>query len=331
MIPFGGEFLFVVLIAIILDAIIGDPDWLWRRLPHPVVGFGACISFFERHWNRHQQQSEFAGKFLGALALVILLALFSSVAYAIETVLMALGFVGYAILGLLSATLIAQRSLYDHVAAVARPLSRGDVAGARKAVSMIVGRDPEKLDEAGIARGAIESLAENHSDGIVAPIFWFAVLGFPGLVAYKLVNTADSMIGHRNARYQWFGWGAARLDDFLNLLPARLTMLLLLFSPLKSYGENGQTISSIWRVIMKDAPRHRSPNAGWPEAAMAGRLNIALSGPRYYGDQKVDEPFVNADGQIDIGGEEIRRALRLYRSACVVMAGLIAIGALFSV
>ena len=319
MILFGSEVLFVVLLAIIVDAVVGDPDWLWRRFPHPVVGVGAVIFFLEKRLNRPSEQSRQAGRLLGVLLLVCLVGGFGLLAYWVETLLWSLGVFGGVVIAVIGAIFIAQKSLYQHVKAVADALNRSgedDLTDARKAVSMIVGRDPEKLDRPGIARAAIESLAENFSDGIVAPIFWFALLGLPGLVIYKVTNTADSMIGHKNERYMWFGWAAARFDDLLNLAPARLTALLLVFAPFAR--KNARPTGDLWHRIRVDAPRHRSPNAGWPEAATAGRLDIALSGPRYYGTELVDEPFVNPEGSRDIDAREVNEALRLYAAACVL-------------
>ncbi|WP_373235833.1 adenosylcobinamide-phosphate synthase CbiB [Cohaesibacter celericrescens] len=331
MILLGGGFLFVVALAIALDAIFGEPDWVWRRVPHPVVWFGAWIERFETRFNQPKTQSAQSGRLSGLLSLVFLVAAGGALSWVVQSLLLSFGFLGGVVLALLSSTLLAQKSLYLHVKAVEDPLACDDILAARKAVSMIVGRDPEKLDGAGVARASIESLAENFSDGIVAPIFWLALLGLPGLVIYKIINTADSMIGHKTERYLHFGWAAARLDDGVNLVPARLTMGLLLLSPFRSrVAEQEKTIARIWRGIAKDAPRHRSPNAGWPEAAMAGRLDIALSGPRYYGTEMVDEPFVNARGRRDVGAAEVDDALRLYRSSCLVQFMIIIAIALVS-
>ncbi|WP_319414309.1 adenosylcobinamide-phosphate synthase CbiB [uncultured Cohaesibacter sp.] len=317
MILFGGLFAVTVLMAVILDAIFGEPDWLWRRLPHPVVLFGKAISVLEKWLNRPAVQSALTGRLAGTLSVAILLLFGAAGGYFLQLWLMSFGFVGWLIVALLASSLIAQRSLYEHVQHVAEPLARFDLEGGRQAVSMIVGRDTRKLDEAGVARAAIESLAENYSDGIVAPLFWLVFLGLPGIICYKIVNTADSMIGHRNERYLYFGWAAARLDDLLNLVPARLTMILLLFSPVSLYAPDGHARQS-WRSFLADARRHRSPNAGWPEGAMARRLNIALSGPRYYEGELVDEPFVNDGGKRALGANDIQMALRLYLRACQI-------------
>jgi adenosylcobinamide-phosphate synthase len=221
------------------------------------------------------------------------------------------------------AVLIAQRSLHDHVARVAEGLKREGLAGGRRAVSMIVGRDPESLDTAGVSRAAIESTAENFSDGVVAPALWFALLGLPGLAAYKAVNTADSMIGHMSERHRAYGWAAARLDDVMNLPASRLAGLLLaLAAPLAG----GSIIRSL-AVMRRDAGRHRSPNAGWPEAAMAGALGVALAGPRRYGERVVEDPFLNAGGRRDADAADVRRALRVMIGGCVGLLALALLGA----
>jgi adenosylcobinamide-phosphate synthase len=224
-------------------------------------------------------------------------------------------------LGLIASTLIAQRSLYQHVANVRTAFAEGGLAEARQAVAMIVGRDPEQLDEAGVSRAAIESCAENFSDGVVAPVFWLALFGLPGILVYKAINTADSMIGHRTTRYENFGWAAARLDDLTNLAPARLAGgLLALAAPLVR-----GSIAAAWRVMRRDATKHRSPNAGWPESAMAGALGLALAGPRIYGGTTVDDPFLNAEGRQAATPEDIGRALKVMLGACGVQAILYAV------
>ena len=212
---------------------------------------------------------------------------------------------------LVGAVLLAQRSLADHVSAVARAL-RLSLPEGRHAVSMIVGRDTAAMDEPAVARAAIESAAENFSDGIVAPAFWFAVAGLPGLLAYKLVNTADSMIGHRTPRHEQFGWAAARLDDLLNLIPARLSALLIWLTRPRG----------TWREIVADARLHRSPNAGWPEAAMSRVLDVALSGPRSYHGQMRDFPWVHAQGRKAIGAREIEASVRTLWGAWAILLAL---------
>ncbi|MGL4279994.1 MAG: adenosylcobinamide-phosphate synthase CbiB, partial [Albidovulum sp.] len=226
------------------------------------------------------------------------------------------GWIGLVITGILAWPFIAAKSLADHVAAVARPLAAGDLAGARGAVAMIVGRDPEQLDEAGVARAALESLAENASDGVIAPLFWGAIFGLPGIVGYKAVNTLDSMIGHRTSRHEAFGWAAARIDDIANLIPARLTGLL--FAAVS--GRFGPALA----IMRRDAGQHRSPNAGWPEAAMAAALGIRLSGPRVYHDRVADEPWINAEAP-DPGAGTLQQGLTLYRKSLLAVAVLLAL------
>ncbi len=215
--------------------------------------------------------------------------------------------------------LVAARSLHQHVAAVAAPLARGDLPAARKAVSMIVGRNPDMLNTPAIARAALESLGENASDGIIAPLFWGALFGLPGIAAYKAINTLDSMIGHRSPRYLAFGWAAARIDDLANLLPARLTALLFALS--------ARNKAAALRTAWRDARHHRSPNGGWPEAAMAGALGLRLSGPRIYGNETANEPWINAAGR-DPGAKDIFAGLALYRRMLLMAAALLAIAAL---
>lgn len=225
-------------------------------------------------------------------------------------------------LALLASSLLAQRSLHEHVARVAEGLEQGGLIGGRKAVAMIVGRDPESLDEAGVARAAIESLSENFSDGIVAPAFWLGVGGLPGGALYKAINTADSMIGHKSPRHLAFGWAAARLDDLVNLPASRLTALLLIAAAaLDRQADAG----AAWRAVRRDAGRHRSPNAGWPEAAMAGALGLRLAGPRVYGAVRVEDGWMG-DGRAEATAADIRRALALYRRACLLLWGLAGIG-----
>jgi adenosylcobinamide-phosphate synthase len=306
--------LFIVVAALAFDALIGDPDWLWRRLAHPVVIFGAGIGFLDRKLNREDWTPK-RRKSAGIVSVIILVAIAALVGVLFEMALLRLP-VGNILLALLASVFIAQRSLYQHVARVRAAFDEGGLAGAREAVSMIVGRDPYQLDEAGVCRAAIESCAENYSDGVVAPVFWLALLGLPGLLAYKVINTADSMIGHRNVRYESFGWAAARLDDLVNLIPARLSALLLAIAAPVAGG----SIKTSLRVVRRDAATHRSPNAGWPESAMAGALGLALVGPRRYGETLVDDPYLNAEASKDAAPKDIGRALDLKVSACLLEA-----------
>ena len=288
-------------LALFLDALIGEPRALWSRVSHPVVLAGRLIGWLDLRLNRRGER-----RARGLLALAILLCA------VLPPAMLLAALPGGEVLEVAGAAiLLAHRSLVDHVRAVADGLRAGLPAG-RQAVAEIVGRDPEALDEAGVARAAIESAAENFSDGVVAPAFWFAIGGLPGIVLYKAVNTADSMIGHRTERHAEFGWAAARLDDALNLIPARLSALVMLAA--------GGHLRD-WRAVMSDAPNHRSPNAGWPEAATARCLGIALSGPRSYpGTPLRDEPWINPAGRREIGAEEVDAAVALlWRSWALVL------------
>lgn len=309
-----SDTLFVVVAALAFDALIGDPDWLWRRLSHPVALMGSCIGWFDHTLNL-DTWSPAQRKRAGVGVVVLLLALSALSGFLIDMALRKIAF-GNVLIGLVASTLIAQRSLYQHVARVRTAFADGGLAEARRAVSMIVGRDPDQLDEAGVCRAAIESCAENFSDGVVAPVFWLALLGLPGLIAYKAINTADSMIGHLSPRYASFGWAAARLDDLVNLIPARLSGLLVAaVAPIA----RGATATAL-RVMWRDAAKHRSPNAGWPESAMAGALGIALAGPRRYGERVVDDVFLNAEARKDATPDDIGGALTLLIAACLLQA-----------
>ena len=308
----SGSGFFIVIAALAFDALIGDPDWLWRRLAHPVTSIGGLIDYLDRRFNKDDQsprQRKSAG--IACTAVIVIVA--GSVGALIQVIAQQLP-AGNILLALIASIFIAQRSLYQHVARVRSAFARGGLTEARKAVAMIVGRDPEQLDEAGVCRAAIESCAENFSDGVVAPVFWLALLGLPGLIAYKAINTADSMIGHRTERHASFGWAAARLDDLVNLVPARLSALLLAVAAPIAGGSIGKS----WSVVRRDASQHRSPNAGWPESAMAGALRLALAGPRRYAEHVVEDPFLNADATHQAVPDDIGRALDLFTAACVI-------------
>jgi len=306
--------LFVVVMALAIDALVGDPDWLWRRAPHPVVLLGRFIGLLDRTLNRDTWSGS-KRRLAGVAAVFVLAALSASVGLLAESLLQQ-SLIGNAVLGLIASTLIAQRSLYQHVARVRTAFADGRLTEGRRAVSMIVGRDPDQLDEAGVCRAAIESCAENFSDGVVAPMFWLALLGLPGLIAYKAINTADSMIGHLNTRYASFGWAAARLDDLVNLIPARLSGLLVAVVAPVAHG----AVATALRVMWYDAGKHRSPNAGWPESAMAGALGVALAGPRRYGERIVNDNFLNPEARKDATPKDIDRALDLLIAACLLQA-----------
>ena len=288
-----------LVLALLLDALLGEPRAIWDRWPHPAVLMGRAVDWADRTFNDRTRLK-------GVLALALLLA----GAIALGQLLAALP--GQIVEVLVSAILLAQRSLADHVSAVARAL-RLSLPEGRHAVSMIVGRDTAAMDEPAVARAAIESAAENFSDGVVAPAFWFAVAGLPGLLAYKLTNTADSMIGHRTPRYEQFGWAAARLDDVLNLIPARLSALLIWLT---------RPRSSAWGPLIADARIHRSPNAGWPEAAMSRVLDVALSGPRSYHGELRDFPWVHAQGRKAIGPREVEGSVRILWGAWAILLAL---------
>ena len=313
----------VVLLALALDAAFGEPAWLYARVPHPVVLFGRLIGRLDRTLNR-ETAGRAARRLAGIGAVLVLLAVTAGPAWVLHRGLVQIPF-GWVLEALLASTLIAQQSLYRHVAAVADALETEGLAGGRRAVSMIVGRNPESLDDYGISRAAIESCAENFSDGIVAPVFWFAVLGFPGIVAYKAINTADSMIGHRTPRHEAFGWAAARLDDLVNLLPARLAGLFIIIGAAAACRRHRlRRAPAAWKTMLRDAGKHRSPNAGWQEAAMAGALGLALAGPRQYGETVVQDAWMGEGGRREATFGDIRQALRILAAACGIQAGLIA-------
>ncbi|WP_431206563.1 adenosylcobinamide-phosphate synthase CbiB [Bradyrhizobium betae] len=307
-----------MVVAMAVDALTGWPAWLFARIGHPVTWLGSLINAIDATSDRPSDPPAFR-RAAGVAGALLVIALSVALGWAIQFLLQSLlpwGWVQVVLVGVLAWPLVALRSLHDHVAAVAKPLRAGDIAAARDAVSRIVGRDPAALDEAGIARAAIESLAENASDGIVAPVFWGALFGLPGIFGYKAINTLDSMIGHRNERYEAFGWAAARIDDVANFIPARLTgFLLVLLAPRRSEALSCMT---------RDARRHRSPNAGWPEAAMAGALGVRLSGPRIYHGSTTNEPWLNEAARDPLAAD-IGEGLTVYRRAMLLLAGMLAI------
>jgi adenosylcobinamide-phosphate synthase len=379
----------VLFLALWLDALAGYPDWIVRKAGHPVSWIGALIGAADRHLNK-EHRSRLHRKLLGILALICTVACAAGLAFLLQQVLARQPF-GWIAIALLASALLSSRSLYEHVGRVADALENGGLAAGRRAVSQIVGRDPEKLNGHGVARAAIESLAENASDGIVAPAFWFALFGLPGLAAYKAINTADSMIGHRTPRHEAFGWAAARLDDLVNLPASRLTAALFALaallisliarmflqltphpaasrppspargegsplhtprpdveavprstvpSPLVGEGQDEGAFTAASgnigviklvnasprgavRALIRDAHRHRSPNAGWPEAAVAGALGLKLAGPRSYGGFLVPDVYMG-DGRLEAEASDIRRALALSKAAWAVMVVLIA-------
>ncbi|MEG8040631.1 adenosylcobinamide-phosphate synthase CbiB [Sphingomonas sp. LR60] len=300
----------VALATLAIDVALGWPAWLYARVGHPVGAIARVLGGLEKRWNR----PDLPRRLLGVATIAIVVALTALVALLAGRGVRALGF-GWVGVALLAWPGLAQRSLYDHVRPVATALGRGDLPAARGAVAMIVGRDTATLDGAGVARAAIESLAESFCDGIAAPLFWLLVGGLPGLWAYKAINTADSLIGHREERWRAFGWAAARLDDVANWVPARIGAVLICVA-----GGGG------WRVMWRDARNHTSPNAGWTEAAMAGVLELRLAGPIAYDGVVADKPWIG-NGRAAATAQDVRRALAVYGRACGllwVLAGIAA-------
>jgi adenosylcobinamide-phosphate synthase len=335
--------------ALIVEACVGYPHALYRTVRHPVVWVGIAIAALERRLNR-PELGDLTRRMLGVVTVVIVTGAAAGIGYAVQMLArrvsfgaagigsigqalasndfldaIGVGHIGQALAGnvsfgavlmvLVASTGLAQHSLFTHVRAVLRPLAMGDLVAARREVAQIVGRDTTSLNESGVAGAALESLAESFNDGIVAPAFWLFVGGLPGLFAYKALNTADSLIGHREPRWRMFGWAAARADDIVNLIPARLAGALLAIA-----GGGGLLI--MWR----DAPKHASPNAGWPEAAMAGALRIRLGGPAAYDGVMHERPVFGAGSSPTV--DDLKRGLRVYVIACgllwltAVVAGL---------
>jgi adenosylcobinamide-phosphate synthase len=314
-----------LLLAIGIDAWYGDPVALYRIVPHPVALIGRFIAWAEARFNRENDMESRRRRAGIELTLALVLGAFA-IGAVLQWLLLALP-LGRLWLAIVMSTLIAQRSLYGHVADVAGAVEVSGVEGGRIAVARIVGRDPNRLDKAGVCRAAVESLAENFSDGIVAPVFWALLVGLPGLLAYKAINTADSMIGHKSVRYRDFGWAAARLDDLVNLPASRLSALLLTIGALLMPGASATAAIS---AVFRDARHHRSPNAGWPEAAMAGALGFCLNGPRFYGGQPSGDGWMNENGRKSLDASDIRQALRLYLRTCILLAVPVAIVAFFT-
>lgn len=303
-----------MVVAMAIDCVLGWPGAFYARIGHPVTWLGRLIDILDARWNRDKDPF-WLRRLAGLFAALFVTGLASVLALAVQ-ISFGSGWSKVLLVGILAWPFVALRSLYQHVAAVARALQSGDLTAARQAVSMIVGRDPTKLDEAGIARAAIESLAENTSDGVIAPLFFGILFGLPGIVGYKAANTLDSMIGHRSVRHEAFGWAAARIDDVANFLPARLTGLL--FALVAAYPQD-----ALARMV-RDAHRHRSINAGWPEAAAAGALAVRLCGPRVYHGVPAAEPWLN-EGARDPLGSDVARALKLYVRAMALLAALLVV------
>jgi adenosylcobinamide-phosphate synthase len=301
-------------VAMVLDALIGWRSGLVALIGHPVTWIGRAIDTLDARWNR-TADPPWLRRMAGVAAALIVITLASGFGWAVQRMITS-PWSRVVVIGVLAMPFVALRSLYEHVAAVARPLGSADVVAARSAVAMIVGRDPDRLDEAAIARATIESLAENTSDGVVAPLFWGALFGLPGIIGYKAINTLDSMIGHRTEQHEAFGWAAARIDDVANFVPARLTGLLFV-------AIGGRPREAL-ACMTGDARKHRSINAGWPEAAMAGALGVRLCGPRFYGGELAAEPWLNECAR-DPGVLDITRGLRLYVRAMACLGGLLAV------
>ena len=312
--PIGQAVPFILLAALALDALIGDPRWL----PHPVRLMGWLTGVLDRALNR-ERLGEGARMLLGAVAVLLVVGASAAAGWAVAHHAAAFAWGWLAEIALV-AMLLAQRTMAEHMVRVARALDTG-AEPAREAVRHIVGRDVRALDEHAIARAAIESGAENYSDGVVAPAFWYLLLGLPGLLAYKAINTMDSMIGHRSPRHRAFGRAAARIDDAANWVPARIAGGLIALVALVVPGARpGQA----FRTMVRDAPRHSSPNAGWPEAAMAGALGLALLGPRRYEGEAAADAAWLGDGRKEATASDLRRTVRVFAVACALVAVLTA-------
>ena len=302
----------ILIIALLIDVIIGDPNWLWKRTGHPVAWFAKFILLFNKI--RGTSSSSSYVKVLGiiaifALTLVAILIGILLVQFFSDTLW------GLIVSAVIASIFIAQKSLYSHVKQVQKALSGNDLEQSRKQVAKIVGRDPNKLDMSGVARATIESTAENISDGIIAPIFWCILFGLPGLIAYKAINTADSTIGYKNEKYKNLGWATARLDDLVNYLPARLSGFLIAICAPLTYG----SIKTALSIMVKDAHQHNSPNAGWPEASMAGILGIALAGPRIYSTHTEDGNWINGSGRMIVSSVDVKNTLKILVAVCILL------------
>ncbi len=302
----------------LIELAAGYPQALVRAIGHPVTWIGTLIALLDRSLNRATDTPEHR-RGAGIVAVLVVCLIVGVVAFVVQRELVRLPF-GIFLAALAASALIAQRSLHRHVADVALALEKDGLEAGRRAVARIVGRDTGVLDEAGVARAAIESLAENFSDGVVAPVLWMIIGGLPGAALYKAINTADSMIGHRTPRHEAFGWAAARLDDLINLPASRLSAVLIVAAAALS---GDATVAAAWQAVVRDAPKHRSPNAGYPEAAMAGALGLALAGPRLYGGVEVDDATMG-QGRRDASAADIRRALALSRRADAILLALVA-------
>ncbi|NKB51460.1 MAG: cobalamin biosynthesis protein [Rhizobiaceae bacterium] len=312
-------------LALLIDIFVGDPDWAWRRVSHPVVWIGRLIDWFDQLRDREAVQ-RFAER-LGingrdSLEMIVggvLLGVFLLISLVLGKLISSLGWIGWILELAIVVVLLAQKSLYDHVSRVAQAFRTLGLSGARTAVAQIVGRDVSKLDESGVCKAAIESLAENFSDGVVAPALWYAIAGLPGLIFYKAVNTADSMIGHHDERFEFFGKPAAKLDDWLNWPAARLSTILVVISVAAARGS--RAAGNVWSATLRDARSHRSPNAGWPETSFAAALNLSLGGPRSYGSDRVEAEFLYWEGRDIARPADIEKSLSLFLRCCICLIG----------
>ncbi len=301
-------------LALVAEAALGYPAWLYQRVRHPVTWIAALITGLDAGLN-HRRWPSWARRANGVGAATLVAAAGAAFGLALNALVHRSGARG-PLVALLATPGLAQRSLHDHVAKVARPLGQGDLTAARAAVAHIVGRDVDVLDASGVAGAALESLAESFNDGVVAPAFWLALAGLPGLYAYKAINTADSLIGHKEPRWRAFGWAAARADDLMNLIPARIAGALVAVAAGRG-----------WRVMARDAGKHASPNAGWPEAAMAGALNVRLGGPARYDGEWTDRAVLGGGAPLPVAAD-LERGLAVYRRACAILIAALAAFAL---
>jgi len=310
----------LALTALAFEAAFGFPDAIYRRIGHPVSWIGSLIARREQLWNR-RKFSPLTRRMFGIATLLLLIAVCGVAGMAVSLLAERFlpSFASMLLCGAVASTCLAQRSLDTHVRAVADALEQKGIEGGRHAVSQIVGRDTAELDAAGVSRAAIESLAENFSDGVVAPLFWLLVAGLPGAFIYKAINTADSMIGHKSDRYRAFGWSSARADDLVNLPASRLAVIWLVLASTILPGLSSRDAIA---TVKRDAGKHRSPNAGWPEAAMAGALGLRLGGPRAYDGTTLDEPWIG-DGREHASARDIRVALTQYRVACAIQFAVV--------
>lgn len=321
--------LVTLLAALAIDWFVGDPKWLWQRLPHPIALFGRLIQLCDQRLNRSELSDTKRYRY-GAAATVLFIFGAGAIGWLLSQLFLQFGFLGIIPETLIVAIFLAQKSLKDHVSEVASGLDQGGVEAGRKAVAALVGRDPQSLDRSDIIRAAIESLAENFSDGVVAPAFWYMVFGLPGIVAYKMINTADSMIGYRTPRHLHFGRVAAQIDDMANFVPARLAAILLVLAA--GIVPGSAAMRRAFGAAMADAGLHASPNSGWPEAAMAGALDIALGGPRRYSHDAemmtASQAHLNGAGRIALETGDIYAAIKLFTIACFMLAIMIVLLAL---